>query len=48
MKIIEIATGEVVGEVVTNHSMDIWTACNFAGIDVEDYDDVEADLIMVY
>lgn len=47
MKIRVKETGEVVGEVITNHSMDIYTACDLAGIDVEDYD-VEADLEMIY
>jgi hypothetical protein len=43
MKIIVKATGEIIGRVETNHSMDIYTACEFAGIDIDDYD-VEADL----
>lgn len=47
MKIQVKETGEVIGDVITNQSMDIWTACDLAGIDTEDYD-VEAELEMVY
>jgi len=56
MKIISIETGETLGEVETNHSMDIYEACRFAGImslitpDINgesDYD-AEGDLEMVY
>jgi hypothetical protein len=55
MKIIVKATGEVIGEVITNHSMTIWEACELAGIDTDtDEDgnyneyDPEADLEMDY
>jgi len=54
MKIVVKDTREVVGEVVTNHSMDIYEACRLAGVDVEpDADgecqwDAERDLEMVY
>ena len=55
MQIIVKSTGEVIGEVVTDHSMTIWEACKFAGIDTTvdeqgnyyEYDP-EADLKMVY
>ena len=51
MKIVVKETQEVIGEVITNHSMTIWEACDFAGIDVigeEPEYDAEADLEMVY
>lgn len=47
MKIRVKETGEVIGEVITNQSLDIYTACDLAGIDTEDYD-VEAELEMDY
>lgn len=33
MKIRVKETGEVIGEVITNHSMTIYEACDFAGVD---------------
>jgi hypothetical protein len=50
MKIRIKETQEVIGEVVTNHSMTIWEACELAGINVtgeEPEYDAEADLEMV-
>lgn len=55
MKIRVRETGEVIGEVITNHSMTIWEACDLAGIDTSTDDDgnyneydPEADLEMDY
>jgi hypothetical protein len=41
---IKTRDGETVGEVITNHSMDIYTACDFAGIDAGHTDDYEYDI----
>jgi hypothetical protein len=54
MKIVETKTGKVIGEVITNHSMTIYEACEFAGINVlpdengECEYDAEIDLKMVW
>jgi len=56
MKIVVKATGEVVGTVITNHSMDIYEACRLAGLEDaltpdengECEYDAERDLKMVY
>ena len=34
MKIRVIETGEIIGTVITNHSMDIAEACRLTGIDI--------------
>ena len=39
MKIRVKETGEIIGEVITNHSMTIWEACELAGIDTSTDDD---------
>ncbi len=54
MKIVVKETREVVGEVITNHSMTIYEACALAGVDVEPDEngeceyDAERDLEMVW
>ena len=56
MKIIVKNTGEILGEVITNHSLDIYTACDLAGLadditpdaDGECEYDAERDLEMEY
>lgn len=36
--LIKTEEGEILGEVITNHSMDIYTACELCGIDTDEYD----------
>lgn len=56
MKIIEKETGNVLREVITNHSMTIYEACDLAGLSEmitpdengECYYDAGTDLEMVY
>jgi hypothetical protein len=47
MKIRVKETKEVIGEVITNQSLDIFQACELAGINIDDCD-VEAELYMDY
>jgi hypothetical protein len=46
MKLRVKETGEVIGEVITNHNMTIYEACELAGIDTDEYD--PEDLSMDY
>ncbi len=56
VKIVVNETGEVIGEVETNHSMDIYTACRLAGLEDaitpdengESEYDADRDLELVY
>jgi hypothetical protein len=43
---IKTQEGETIGRVVTNHSMDIYAACELCNIDIEEYD--PETLIMQY
>lgn len=48
MKIKTRDTQEVVGMVLTNHSMTIYDACDLAGVDAGHTDDYEYDIDNLY
>jgi len=48
MKIRIKETNEIVGEVITNHSMTIYEACDFASVDAGHTEDNEYDIDELY